>query len=75
MLETMQALFMSLYSITISKPKAVPIKWLEQHILPKLGETLKQDLKATLDEVKQLPTSLIYQGGSTIIIRVLRIRG
>ncbi|MCJ1381522.1 hypothetical protein MMC17_004633 [Xylographa soralifera] len=41
-----------------TRPKAVTIEWLEQHILPKLDDALRQDLEATLDEVKQLPTSL-----------------
>lgn len=52
-----------------TKPKAVPVEWLEQHILPKLGDALKKDLEATLNELKQLPTSVSYYGFSTIIIR------
>lgn len=43
-----------------TKPKAVLIDWLEQHLLPKLGNTLMQDLSATLDELKRLPTSVSY---------------
>ena len=42
------------------KPKAVPFEWLEQHILPKLDDALRLDLEATLDELKQLPTSVSY---------------
>ena len=45
-----------------TKPKAVPFEWLEQNILPKLGDALRQDLEATLDELKQLPTSVSYYG-------------
>lgn len=36
--------------------------WLEQHILPRLGDALRQDLETTLDESKQLPTSVSYYG-------------
>lgn len=43
-----------------TKPKAVPIEWLEQHILPKLNDTLRQNLETLLDELKQLPTSVSY---------------
>lgn len=45
-----------------TKPKAVPIEWLEQHLLPKLGDTLRQEFEATLDEMKHLPTSVSYSG-------------
>ncbi len=60
---------------TTKPKKAVPIEWLEQHILPQLDDTLRQDLEALLDELKQLPTSVSYYGFLTIIIRVLRIGG
>lgn len=43
-----------------AKPKAVTIEWLERHILPKLSDALKKDVEVTLDELKQLPTSVSY---------------
>ncbi len=45
-----------------TKPKAVTIEWLEEHILPKLGDALKKDVEATLGELKQLPISVSYYG-------------
>ncbi len=47
---------------TTKPKKAVSIEWLEQHILPQLDDTLRQDLEALLDELKQLPTSVSYDG-------------
>ena len=52
-----------------TKPKAVSLEWLQQRILPQLSDPLRQDIEATLREVKQVPKP-VSKWGLIIIIRI-----
>lgn len=51
-----------IFNMPITKPKGVPFEWLEEHVLPMLGDAPRQDLAAKLDELKQVPSSVSCHG-------------